>query len=72
MLGVSPSLMAGTVSKCKFMWPMHSKVIQTKRSGFGAEKGLLYGPSKESGWLVLRNSKLPGGLGEEDFLGKNI
>ena len=34
------------------MCPTHREAKQTQISEFGAEKGLIVGPSKEHGWLL--------------------
>ena len=48
----------------------HSEAKQTEILDFGAEKGLLQGSSKENGQLMLKNLKLPDGLGGKVFKGK--
>ena len=58
------------VAKCKVTCPMHSEAKQTETLEFGAEKGLLQGPSKENEWLVLKNNKLPDGFERRVFIGK--
>ena len=57
-------------AKPNFMCPMHIEAKQTKTLAFGAEKGLLQGPSKENRWLVLKNSELPNSFGGRVFIGK--
>ena len=56
------------VVKPKFVCPVHSEAKQTKQ--FGAVKGLLQGPSKENGLLVLKRPKLPDGFQGGVFKGK--
>ena len=38
--------------------------------GYGAEKGLLQGPSKTYGWLILKRPKHPGKFQRRVFKGK--
>ena len=54
----------------KFMCPAHSEAKQTKVLEFGAEKGLLWGPSKEDRQLKLKRPKLPDGFQGRVFKGK--
>ena len=42
------------------MCPKHGEDKQTLE--FGAEEGLLHGPSKENGWLLLKRPEVPNGF----------
>ena len=52
------------------MCPTHGGAKQTETSEFRAERGLLQGPSKGYGLLVLKRPKLPSGLGVRVFKDK--
>lgn len=44
------------ITECNFVCHIHSEVKQTETE-LGAEKSLLQEPSKENGWLVLKNKQ---------------
>ena len=44
------------------MNPTYGEAKQTRMPEFGAEKGLLQGPSKGNIWLMLKRPKLPKGF----------
>ena len=52
------------------MCQMQSEAKQTRTSEFGPEKGFIAEPWKEKVWLMLKNTKLPSGLGGKGFTGK--
>ena len=59
-----------SVLEPKFVCPMHSEAKQRETSVFGAEKGLLQGPTKENGQLMLKNAKLSDGFWGRVFIGR--
>ena len=52
------------------MCPMHSDAKQTNTLMSGAEKGLLWGPSKDNEQLMLKKPKRPAGFQGRTFRGK--
>ena len=56
----------------KFLCLTHSEAKQTEVSGFGAEKSLSQGPSKENKQLVLKSPELPEGCQRRVFKGKFV
>lgn len=50
------------------MCPVYSEA--KKMLGYGAEKGLMQGPNKTYGWLILKRPKHPGKFQRRVFKGK--
>ena len=65
------TIVTENVVEPNFVCPMHSEAKQTEMSEFGAEKGLLQGPSKEHEQLMLKKKpKLSDGFEGRIFKGK--
>lgn len=58
-----------SIAAPKFMCLMHTEAKETKTWKFGAEKGLLQGPSKEDRWLMFKRPELTYGFLQSIFKG---
>ena len=59
-----------SVREHKFMCPMHSEGQTNRNVGVWSREKFIVGPSKENGWLMLKNPKLSDGSQGEVFIGK--
>ena len=58
------------IAKHKCVCPLHGGGQTNQNVGVWSREGFTAGPSKENGWFVLKNLKLPDGFGGEVFIGK--